>query len=106
MKLLVRNLDRKINLEQLHKLFEEFGTVQSCNIVIDKASGLSKGFAFVEMPNDNLTKDYDMILLSTSLPSEMVKKTIQKYKNSIIIFGGRHPWYLSNYLFDNKRRSK
>lgn len=40
---------------------------------------------FVEMPNDNLTKDYDMVLLSTSLPSEMVKRTIQKYKNSIII---------------------
>lgn len=40
---------------------------------------------FVEMPNDNLTKDYDMILLSTSLPSEMVKKTIQKYKKAIII---------------------
>ena len=40
---------------------------------------------FVEMPNDNLTKDYDMVLLSTSLPSELVKKTIRKYKDAIII---------------------
>lgn len=40
---------------------------------------------FVEMPNDNLTKDYDMVLLSTSLPSELVKKTIHKFKDAIII---------------------
>lgn len=35
---------------------------------------------FVEMPNNNLTKDYDMVLLSTSLPSEMVKKLFKNIK--------------------------
>ena len=31
-------------------MFEEYGSVQSCNIVMDKDSGKSKGFGFVEMP--------------------------------------------------------
>lgn len=40
---------------------------------------------FVETDNDNLTKDYDIILLSTSLPSQVVKKIIKKYTTSIVI---------------------
>lgn len=31
-------------------MFQEHGTVQSCNLVIDKDTGSSKGFGFVEMP--------------------------------------------------------
>jgi RNA recognition motif-containing protein len=50
MKLLVRNLARTISEKQLTELFKEFGMVQSCNLVLDKETGKSKGFAFVEMP--------------------------------------------------------
>ena len=50
MKLLVRNLSRSITKEELLAMFEAHGTVQSCSIVMDKESGASKGFAFVEMP--------------------------------------------------------
>lgn len=50
MKLLVRNLDRATTQEELKGLFQEFGTIQSCNLVMDKESGASKGFGFVEMP--------------------------------------------------------
>lgn len=50
MKLLIRNLDRKTTEEELKSLFEAFGTVQSCDLVIDRNSGASKGFGFVEMP--------------------------------------------------------
>ena len=50
MKLLVRNLDRSTTEEELKNIFQEFGNVQSCNLVIDKDSGESKGFCFIEMP--------------------------------------------------------
>lgn len=50
MKLLVRNLDRSTSAEELNELFQAFGTVQSCDLVMDKVSGESKGFGFVEMP--------------------------------------------------------
>lgn len=50
MKLLIRNLARTTTEEELKVLFTEFGTVQSCNLVADRTTGGSKGFAFVEMP--------------------------------------------------------
>jgi RNA recognition motif-containing protein len=50
MKLLVRNLDRAVTEDELKKMFQAFGAVQSCNLVMDKATGESKGFGFVEMP--------------------------------------------------------
>jgi CheY-like chemotaxis protein len=41
---------------------------------------------FVESPNiDNLTKDYDIILLSTSLPGALCKTIIRRYSDSIIL---------------------
>ena len=50
MKLLIRNLDRSTTEEELKDLFSDFGAVQSWNLVLDKVTGESKGFAFVEMP--------------------------------------------------------
>jgi len=50
MKLLVRNLAKATTEEKLLSLFKEYGNVQSCNLVLDKETGASKGFAFVEMP--------------------------------------------------------
>ncbi len=50
MKLLIRNLDRLTTEEELNDLFEAFGLIQSCNLVIDPESGESKGFGFIEMP--------------------------------------------------------
>ena len=56
MKLLIRNLDRVTTEKELKDLFQEFGTVQSCNLVMDKGTGESKGFGFVEMPKTGEAK--------------------------------------------------
>jgi RNA recognition motif-containing protein len=50
MKLLIRNLARNTTEAELQSLFDAFGAVQSCDLVLDKKSGNSKGFAFVQMP--------------------------------------------------------
>lgn len=50
MKILVRNLARTTTDEELLALFKAYGKVQSCTVVIDKATQISKGFGFVEMP--------------------------------------------------------
>lgn len=50
MKLLIRNLDRNTTEASLREMFAGYGAVQSCTLVLDKHTGLSRGFAFVEMP--------------------------------------------------------
>jgi RNA recognition motif-containing protein len=51
MKILVRNLERTVEEAELLKLFQAYGKVDVCNLVLDATTGKSKGFAFVEMPN-------------------------------------------------------
>ena len=51
MKILVRNLERTVTEAELLKLFQEYGTVNTCTLVLDAATGKSKCFAFVEMPH-------------------------------------------------------
>lgn len=50
MKIMVRNLSRNTTEAELLTLFKEYGDVQYCTLVMDKVTGKSKGFGFVEMP--------------------------------------------------------
>ena len=49
MQILVRNIDRKLNQPEILALFQKFGKVKSCDLVMDAATGQSKGFGFLEM---------------------------------------------------------
>jgi RNA recognition motif-containing protein len=51
MKILVRNLTRSTTEKEIEELFKKFGTVEKCDLVLDKSTRKSKGFAFVEMPD-------------------------------------------------------
>ncbi len=52
MKLYIGNLDEKIQSNHLREAFGEFGQVDSAKVIVDKKTGKSRGFGFVEMPND------------------------------------------------------
>ena len=82
MKLLIRNLSRSTTEEELKALFEEYGTVQSCDLVLDKATGDSKGFAFVEMPKSGEAKVAIKKLNNKDVASSRirVKKSEDNYK--------------------------
>lgn len=56
MKLLVRNLSRSTTEQEIRLLFSEFGNVTECTLVLDQETGKSKGFAFVEMPDEASAK--------------------------------------------------
>lgn len=45
------NLPWGLTEEELRKIFADFGEVESVKIITDKFSGRSRGFGFVEMPN-------------------------------------------------------
>lgn len=49
MNILVRNLSRTTTSEDVKALFEPFGEILSCELIMDTNTGKSKGFGFVEM---------------------------------------------------------
>jgi cold-inducible RNA-binding protein len=53
MVIFVGNLSRSVTEEQLKGLFEPFGEVKSVRIIKDKLTGQPRGFAFVDMPNND-----------------------------------------------------
>jgi|TARA_B110000967_G_C18303879_1_gene279689 RNA recognition motif-containing protein len=50
MKIITLNLPRTLTVNELEKMFNAYGDVESCNIVTDDETGKSKGFGFIEMP--------------------------------------------------------
>ena len=56
MKLYVGNLTYGVTDGDLGKMFEPFGAVQSAQVIMDRDTGRSKGFGFVEMQNDQECK--------------------------------------------------
>lgn len=53
MNIYVGNLPYNVTENDLKEAFSAFGEVSSATLVIDKFSGQSKGFGFVEMPNNS-----------------------------------------------------
>jgi len=51
MNIYVGNLAHQMTDEELRQAFEEFGQVTEARIIMDKFSGESRGFGFVEMPS-------------------------------------------------------
>ena len=51
MNIYVGNLAHAVTEEELRQAFEVFGEVAEARLIIDKFSGKSKGFGFVEMPS-------------------------------------------------------
>ena len=52
MKIFVAKLAFKTTAEDLRALFEQFGTVESCKVIMDLETGRSKCYGFVKMPKD------------------------------------------------------
>ena len=53
MNIFVANIERKVTDEQLQDLFSQHGEIASLKLIRDRDTGVSKGYAFVEMPNDD-----------------------------------------------------
>src|SRR6187455_3196042 len=67
MKIFVAGLPYDLDDAELTEIFEKFGTVTSAKVAIDKETGKSKGFGFVEMPDSLEGKDAIESLADISL---------------------------------------
>ena len=71
-KLYVGNLSFSVTSHDLEQMFSAHGTVSSTQLITDRSTGESKGFAFVEMTNDSEAKDAISALNGTDLDGRSV----------------------------------
>lgn len=67
MKLFVAGLPNDFDEVDLREMFELYGHVASVKLVLDRATGKSKGFGFVEMPDNNEAKETILALNNAGL---------------------------------------
>lgn len=85
MNLFVANISRTVKEEALKALFSEFGDVTSVKVVGDKYTGESKGFGFIEMPND--TQALEAIKKLTNAEFFGKKLVVSKARPKTTTFG-------------------
>ncbi|TGO03770.1 RNA-binding protein [Candidatus Thiomargarita nelsonii] len=73
MNIYVGNLAHSVTNEELRELFSEYGEVSSASIITDKNSGQSRGFGFVEMPNQAEAQEAINSLNDSSLKGRNLK---------------------------------
>lgn len=67
MKLFVAGLPYDVDDAELTEIFEKCGTIISAKVAIDRETGKSKGFGFVEMKNDEEAREAIELLNNISL---------------------------------------
>lgn len=90
MNIFVGSLPFALEESRLKEVFEAYGEVSSVKIIIDKFSGRSKGFGFVEMPDDAMAQKAIDELNGSSVEgrSIVVNKSEDKRDDSRRSFGG------------------
>jgi RNA recognition motif-containing protein len=73
MNIYVGNLPYNLTDDDLRGAFSQFGEVSSVNIITDKFSGQSKGFGFVEMPNNSEADEAIKVLNGSALKGRSIK---------------------------------
>ncbi|MCR9202721.1 MAG: RNA-binding protein [Planctomycetaceae bacterium] len=74
----VGNLSYNTSSSDLERAFSEFGSVSRANVISDRETGRSKGFAFVEMQNDSDAQDAINSLNDQDLDGRRLKVNVAK----------------------------
>ena len=80
-KLYVGNLDFTVKESELKDLFSEYGEVNAVNIITDKMTNRSKGFAFVEMLKDSSAEEAAKALNGKEVSGREIKVNVAKDRN-------------------------
>lgn len=106
MNIYISGLSYGVNEASLTDLFAEYGEISSVKVILDRETGRSRGFAFVEMPNDADGQkaidelngvEYDGKVISVSVARPRVERP---FNNG----GGRRGGYGGNGGYGNSRR--
>ncbi len=89
MNIYVGNLAYSVTEEELREAFAAFGAISSVSLITDKFSGQSKGFGFVEMPNNSEADAAIKALNDTSLKGRNIRVNQAKPRGERPSRGGR-----------------
>jgi RNA recognition motif-containing protein len=78
MNIYVSNLSFAVQDEDLREYFEEYGEVSSAKVITDKFTNRSRGFGFVEMPNDEAAQKAIKELDGAVVDSRTISVTVAK----------------------------
>lgn len=82
MNMYVSNLGFHVTAEDLKKLFEEFGQVTSSKVIMDKESGRSRGFGFVEIESEDEARKAMSKLDGKELEGRAISVTVAREKEN------------------------
>ncbi|MCB1151975.1 RNA-binding protein, partial [bacterium] len=74
----VGNLSYRMSDDELRNAFSPFGEVSSARIIMDRDTGRSKGFGFVEMPDDNQAQEAISKLDGSDLEGRTLKVNVAR----------------------------
>jgi RNA recognition motif-containing protein len=80
MNIYVSNLSFNVTDEDLQEYFAEYGEVSSAKVIMDKFTGKSRGFAFVEMSDDEAAKKAIQELDGASVDGRTIGVSVAKPK--------------------------
>ena len=89
MKIYVGNLPYSVTDNDLRDAFAAYGSVESASVISDKFSGQSKGFGFVEMPNNSEADAAMKALNGTDFKGRSIKVNQAQPKTGGGSFGKR-----------------
>ena len=88
MNIYVSNLSFAVQDEDLKEFFAEYGEVSSAKVIMDKATNRSRGFGFVEMPNDEAGQKAITELDGASADGRTMRVTVAKPREDRPTGGG------------------
>ncbi len=80
MNIYVSNLSYNTDSEGLQQVFAEYGEVTSANVITDRETGRSRGFGFVEMPNDSEAENAIKELNEAELDGKTISVNVARPK--------------------------
>ena len=92
MNIYVGNMADSVSQATLRQAFEEFGAVESGNVITDRDTGRPKGFAFVEMKNDSEARAAIEGMNGTELEGRSLTVNEAKPRAERPAGGGRSRW--------------
>src|ERR1700754_2814119 len=87
MNIYISNLSFNVTDEDLQDYFAEYGEVSSAKVIMDKFTGKSRGFAFVEMPADEAAKKAISELEDASVDGRTIGDSVPKPREASAIGG-------------------